>query len=166
MYLLTTASDGQSVASTALVDVSAARTPPQQHGFMLMCIVCASHPIVAQDGGGDLNSKDLKVALRSLQESFQQVGAKTKDLEKVVANQRVIALEAQLVMNKQMTEDEQVAREEKERIEQEKREKTEAAEAAMSQKSAVVMAKAEIDAKKKAEFEARVAARRNAAGSD
>lgn len=113
-----------------------------------------------QDGGGELDTKELKVALRGLQDAGKQVGNKAKDLEKLLAKHRAAARDAQQELQRQVDEDDQAAREVQERIDQEKREKAAAAEAARAAKAAAAARKAEEDARKRAEFEARVAAKR------
>lgn len=111
------------------------------------------------DGGGKLEYDELKSALKLLQDAGKRTGGRTKELEKLSKEQRAAARTAQSVFKRLLKEDEKAAAEEKERLERDAREKAERAEAAKAAKAAAAAAKADEEAKKKAEFAARVAAK-------
>ena len=120
----------------------------------------STYPRRAQDGGGSMDLKELKSALKTLQELGRQVGNLGKKLERKLKENGATAREMQDELRRLLAEDEAAGAEAKARKEKEKTDKAAKLEEAKAAKAAKEAAKVAEAAAKKAEFEARVAAKR------
>ena len=113
-------------------------------------------------GIGALFAEDLKVHLRSIQESGKEAHTRSKQLEKLLGRLSDAARDKQDELTELLESDKAEAAQVEERKEREARERAQAAEAAKQARVQAAAAKKAEDARKKAEFEARVAAKRAA----
>lgn len=116
------------------------------------------------DGSGEMDSQDLKNALRTLQDYGKQDGARAKLLQRQAKERGLEAREAQEALKRLLDEDEEAEAATKEREEQEKKDAAIAAEAARQARRAARKSKEAEDEAKRRAFEAKVAAKSSSRG--
>lgn len=118
-----------------------------------------------EDGGGTLDQREIKHALHDFFAAAKSAQETTERFAKMAKEVGRKAREAQVELRQLLDEDKRAAEAAEEQREREVSEKAKAAEAAATAKAAAAAEKVAAEAAKKAEFEARIAARRGGSGS-